>query len=279
MAHELIFTATYNEAENVRAWVQEVSSARPDSDLLIVDDSSPDGTSTVVRALQKEFPRLTLIERTGKLGLASAHRLAIRFAIINGYQVLVTMDADSSHQPSQIGSVVDGLRSADFCVGTRYRGGSHQASRFRRVLSHGANKLAMITLRTGLSEYTTSFRAFRPRAMQTIDTQEFPDGGYAFFIECVNTIALSDCRVTEVPIDFLDRAHGVSKIPKSQVFLSARALAALALNRNAQRTRTASLTSRNAMAHINCPACGQPTLVSAPAGYQCLHCGTATASA
>jgi glycosyltransferase involved in cell wall biosynthesis len=279
VSFELIFTATYNEAENIRAWVQEVSNARPDSDLLIVDDSSPDGTGTILRSLQKAFPRLTLIERTGKFGLASAHRLAIRYAVDNGYQVLVTMDADSSHQPSQIGSVVDGLRRSDFCIGTRYRGGSHQASRFRRLLSHVANRLAMIALRTGLSEYTTSFRAFSPRAMQTIDTQEFPDGGYAFFIECVNTIALSGCRMTEVPIDFLDRAHGVSKIPKSQVFLSARALAALALNRNAQRARTASLTSRYALARINCPTCGQATLVSAPKGYQCLQCGTATANA
>lgn len=279
MTRELIFTATYNEAENIRAWVHEVSSARPDSDLLIVDDSSPDGTGAIVRGLQEEFPRITLIERVGKLGLATAHRLAIRYAMVHGYRVLVTMDADSSHQPSQIGSVVDGLESADFCIGTRYRGGSHQASLFRRALSHGANRLAMITLRTGLSEYTTSFRAFTPRAMQVIDAQEIPDGGYAFFIECVNTIALSDCRVAEVPIDFLDRAHGVSKIPKSQVFLSARALGALALNRNAQRERTALLTSGYAASFAYCQACGQPTLVGAPGGYRCLQCSATTTSA
>lgn len=279
MTRELVFTATYNEAENIRTWVHEVSSARPNSDLLIVDDSSPDGTGVIIRNLQQEYPRLTLIEREGKLGLATAHRLAVRYAILHGYQVLVTMDADSSHQPSQIGSVVDGLRGADFCIGTRYRGGSHQASRFRRALSHGANRLAMITLRTGLSEYTTSFRAFTPRALQIIDAQEIPDGGYAYFIECVNTIALSDCRVTEVPIDFLDRAHGVSKIPKSQVFLSARALAAMALNRNTHRTQAAPLTSASTGVQAHCQACGQPTLVSAPEGFQCLLCGTATVNA
>jgi dolichol-phosphate mannosyltransferase len=185
------------------------------------------------------------------------------------------MDADSSHQPEQIAAVVNGLKQADFCIGTRYRGGSHQASRFRRILSHGANRIAMITLRSGLSEYTTSFRAFSPRAMRTVDSLEISDGGYAFFIECVNGLALSGCTLTEVPIDFLDRAHGVSKIPKSQVFLSARTLAYLATTRRAQRRRSreAATTPLNT---ASCTQCLEPLLVTSAHGYHCLKCGNET---
>lgn len=274
MNRELVFTATYNEAENIADWVRSVCAERPEADVLIVDDSSPDGTGNIVRGLQCQYPRVTLIERMGKLGLASAHRLAIRLALIAGYDVLVTMDADSSHQPEQIAAVVDGLSGADFCIGTRYRGGSHQASRFRRVLSAGANRIATITLRTGLSEYTTSFRAFSPRAMRTVDSLAITDGGYAFFIECVNGLALSGCTLTEVPIDFLDRAHGVSKIPKSQVLLSARTLAGLALKRRSQirRTEIAAASQTNA---TDCMSCCQPLLVLSTNGYRCLKCGEA----
>ncbi len=275
MSRELVFTATFNEAGNIATWVEAVVRERPQADILVIDDNSPDGTGQILATLQERFTTLSVIERKGKLGLASAHRLAIRYALINGYDVLVTMDADSSHQPEQITAVVSGLDRAEFCIGTRYRGGSHQASRFRRLLSLGANRLAMMTLRTGLSEYTTSFRAFSPRAMRTVDGMEITDGGYSFFIECVNGLALSGCTMTEVPIDFLDRAHGVSKIPKSQVFLSARTLAGLATSRRAIRHR-----SRDAAEHAapdrECTTCLQPWLVSFEGGHRCLQCAAVT---
>lgn len=276
MSRELVFTATYNEAGNITTWVESVVRERPQADILVIDDGSPDGTGDMLASLQQRFNSLRVIEREGKLGLASAHRLAIRYALINGYDVLVTMDADLSHQPEQIGTVISGLDRAEFCIGTRYRGGSHQASNFRKLLSLGANRIAMMTLRTGLSEYTTSFRAFSPRAMRTVDGMEIPEGGYSFFIECVNGLALSGCMMTEVPIDFLDRAHGVSKIPKSQVFLSARTLAGLATRRGAVRHKSRE-AAEHAPSHRECTACRQPWLVTFEGGHRCLKCAAVTA--
>ena len=229
MTKELIFTATYNERTNIGWWIEEVAKARPSSDILIVDDNSPDGTGELINEMSKEFPQITLHSRVGKLGLSSAHLYALQFAYENDYDVLVTMDADGSHQPSQIARLIEASDSADFVIGTRYRGGSHQAAHFRRFLSLGAYKAARRLLPMGLSEYTTSFRVFTPSAMSSIDRATFECGGYAFFIECLEVMNNDGLVLAEAPIDFLDRTGGKSKIPRSQILLSAKAL--LHLNR------------------------------------------------
>lgn len=231
MTRELIFTATYNEAANIEPWVRGVVAARSDADILIVDDSSPDGTGAVVEKLVVEFPQITLYSRPGKSGLSSAHIYAMQYALDNGYDTLVTMDADGSHQPSQIPAVLGGLDSADFCIGTRTRGGSHQAALPRRVLSHGANLTARVLLPMGLSEYTTSFRAFDPVSLRAVLAHDFSASGYAFFIECLEVMHRAGVSMTEVPIDFLDRFSGTSKIPKNQIYLSMLALTRLSINR------------------------------------------------
>ena len=231
VSRELIFTATYNEAANIGPWVRGVIAAHPEADILIVDDSSPDGTGTVVTDLMAEFRQITLHSRPGKSGLSSAHLYAMQYAIDNEYEALITMDADGSHQPAQIDAVLGGLRSADFCIGTRTRGGSHQAALPRRVLSHGANITARVLLPMGISEYTTSFRAFNPIALRAVLDHDFSASGYAFFIECLEVMHRAGVKMTEVPIDFLDRFSGTSKIPKNQIYLSMLALARLSVNR------------------------------------------------
>jgi dolichol-phosphate mannosyltransferase len=235
MTRELIFTATYNEADNIDPWVRGVVTARPDADILIVDDSSPDGTGAVVEQLFGEFPQITLHTRPGKSGLSSAHLYAMQYAFDNGYDSLVTMDADGSHQPAQIPAVLGGLQSADFCIGTRTRGGSHQAALPRRILSHGANITARVLLPMGISEYTTSFRAFNPVALRAVLAHDFSASGYAFFIECLEVMHRASVVMTEVPIDFLDRFSGQSKIPKNQIYLSMLALTRLSAQRVANR--------------------------------------------
>jgi glycosyltransferase involved in cell wall biosynthesis len=276
-AGELIFTATYNEAGNIEQWVRDCVQTRPEASLLVVDDSSPDGTGDLLHALAQELPQLTVMERPGKLGLSTAHRLAMKYALRGGYDVLVTMDADSSHQPAQIPQVVAALTDADFVIGTRYRGGSHQASRFRQILSFGANRLAMMLLATGLSEYTTSFRAFSPAAMAAVDEADFDEGGYAFFMECIDELSRRGFRLTEVPIDFLDRHHGVSKIPKWQVAVSAQTLARLAWERRITHKRRSAIPHTHAN-NEKCNSCGGPWLVRSEgddAGVRlvCLACG------
>ena len=224
VARTLVFTATYDEAQNAPIWVTEVRAAAPQTDLLVVDDDSPDGTGRVLDEIARDEPSLTVIHRAGKSGLSSAHLLAMRYALEHGYDVLVTMDADGSHIPAQIPRLLAAIPPNDFVIGTRYRGGSHRAGALRRTLSAGANGLARVILPTGLSEYTTSFRAFDRKALQVLADANFTTGGYAFFVECIDILHHSDLRMTEIPIDFLDRTHGTSKIPKSQIYMSVQAL-------------------------------------------------------
>ncbi len=241
MSRELVFTATYNEAANIGPWIDGVVAACPSADLLIIDDNSPDGTGAVVTELARSFPQVRLHSRAGKLGLSSAHLYAMQYALDNGYDSLVTMDADGSHQPAQIpavlgalsasGALTGGLKSADFCIGTRTRGGSHQAALPRRILSHGANITARVLLPMGISEYTTSFRAFNPIALRAVLAHDFSASGYAFFIECLEVMYRAGVVMTEVPIDFLDRFSGQSKIPKNQIYLSMLALSRLSFAR------------------------------------------------
>lgn len=223
----LVFTATYNEAQNISDWVVGVSQALPNADLLVVDDNSPDGTGQLLDQLCAAFPRLAVIHRPGKSGLASAHLRAVEEALAGGYDLLVTMDADGSHQPHQLRSLVEASEGADFVIGTRYRGGSHQAGPLRKTLSLGANRLTMTVLPTGLSEYTTSYRVFNRRAMEVLNSTEFTAAGYAFFLECVEVLHQAGLRLRESPIDFVDRTHGESKIPKNQIAMSMAALASL----------------------------------------------------
>ena len=231
VARTLVFTATYDEARNAPTWVSGVREAVPDADLLVVDDDSPDGTGRILDEISVDQTALTVIHRAGKSGLASAHLMAMGYALEHDYEVLVTMDADGSHLPAQIPRLLAAIPPNDFVIGTRYRGGSHRAGTLRRTLSAGANGLARVILPTGLSEYTTSFRAFDRRALQTLADASFTTGGYAFFVECIEILHGAGMTMSEVPIDFVDRTHGSSKIPKSQIFMSVEALISMGLRR------------------------------------------------
>lgn len=231
MARTVVFTATYDEAGNIESWLDGVRSAEPDAHMLVIDDNSPDGTGRILDARAAEDAALTIIHRAGKSGLASAHLQAMRWTLDNDFDFLVTMDADGSHITAQIPRLLAALPGYDFVIGTRYRGGSHQAGTFRRVLSAGANGLARVMLPTGLSEYTTSFRAFDRGALEILVNSTFVSGGYAFFVECIEILHQTGVKMTEVPIDFVDRTHGSSKIPKSQIFMSVEALVSMGMRR------------------------------------------------
>jgi dolichol-phosphate mannosyltransferase len=231
MASDLIFTATYDEAANIERWIREVAHFQPDAAMLIVDDNSPDGTSEIIRSLTAEFPQIVLITRPRKEGLGSAHLLAMNYALEHQYSRFVSMDADLSHQPQQIQRLLERLDTAHFVIGTRSRGGSHRAGPLRRMLSHGANFTARTLLPTPVSEYTSSMRAFKPRALIELQGATFHYGGYAFFIECIEILQRAGVSMAEVPIDFLDRRSGKSKIPKTQIFTSMRALVTMSVQR------------------------------------------------
>ena len=209
----------------------------PHAQLLVVDDDSPDGTGLVLDELAQEDPVLTVMHRPGKSGLASAHLVAMRYALEHEFDVLVTMDADGSHLPAQIPRLLSVMPHYDFVIGTRYRGGSHQAGSFRQLLSAGANGLARVLLPSGLSEYTTSFRAFDRKALEVLVNARFNTGGYAFFVECIEILHRNGVQMTETPIDFVDRTHGSSKIPKSQILMSMEALVSMGIRRRTRRKR------------------------------------------
>ena len=224
-----MFTATFNEAENINQWMTRVSHSLPEADVLIVDDDSPDGTGKLIEEAASKNPRITLLTRAGKSGLGSAHKLAFEYALKHSYDALITMDADLSHDPQQAKRLLVALTDVDFVIGTRWGLGNCEYSGIRKAVSWGGNWLARVLLRAPVSEYTTSFRAFRPHALRVLAANPPMDDGYAFFMEVVIDLHRAGVSMTDVPITFHDRAGGKSKIPKSQIATSSRRLVQKAL--------------------------------------------------
>ncbi|MSO54872.1 MAG: polyprenol monophosphomannose synthase [Rhodospirillales bacterium] len=214
----LVFAATYNEHDNVETFTRAVLSQSPDYDLLIVDDASPDGTGTLLDQMCRTEPRLRVIHRAGKLGLGTAHKLAMVQAIAEAVPILVTLDADMSHDPTDIPRLVAALDGADFAIGSRHMPGGAILLKFhRRLLSIGANRLARLLLGVPLTEFTTSLRAFRVPMLARLDLRRLEAEGYAFFVETVFLVARSGASLAEIPIRFQDRREGQSKISRLEI--------------------------------------------------------------
>lgn len=218
LTKKLVFFATYNEAGNVASMIDRISAAAPDADILVVDDSSKDGTLDILRGLAQE--KLTILVRPGKLGLGTAHLLAWKYAIHHGYDALVTMDGDHSHDPADIPRLLARLDTGvDVVIGSRYTvGGACDYTGYRLRVSQAANIGARHLLQIKLSEFTTSFRAFRIAALDRIDFDTLMVGGYSFFLTVIVQAHLHQLRLAEVPIHFHERNAGVSKIPPLEVF-------------------------------------------------------------
>lgn len=214
----LIFFATYNEAGNVTSMIDRIIDAAPHADILIVDDSSKDGTLDILASLAR--PNLNVIVRPGKLGLGTAHLLAWKYAIHHGYDTLVTMDGDHSHDPADIPRLIEGLgESNDLVIGSRYaKGGKCDYTGYRLRVSQAANKAARLLLGIKLSEFTTSFRAFRVSRLNAIDFDALVVGGYSFFLAVIVQAHRHGLKVAERPIHFHERNAGVSKIPPLEIF-------------------------------------------------------------
>ncbi len=229
----LVFTATYNEKDNAANFCPEVLGLPGQYDLLIVDDNSPDGTGKILDAYAAQNPRFKVIHRAGKLGLGSAHKLALAYAQEQGYEVLVTMDADYSHQPSDIPRLISELGSdADFVIGSRYApGGKCDYIGYRRFVSICANFASRALLGVPLTEYTTSFRAFRVATLKRLDMTQVKSQGYSFFLESTFRAHQSGFKLREIPIHFKDRFHGESKIPQNEIFRGASKLMSLFASR------------------------------------------------
>jgi len=235
----LVFFATYNEVGNVASMVGQISLAAPDANIFIIDDNSNDGTLAVLDDLKRD--NLTVLVRPAKLGLGSAHLLAWKHAIEHNYDVLVTMDGDLSHDPADIPRLISTLgQGYDLVIGSRYTdGGKCDYTGYRRYVSKLGNVGARMLLGIRLSEFTTSYRAFRVSNLKKIDFSTVAVNGYSFFLTVIVQAYLSGLRLKEVPIYFHERNSGASKIPPLEIFRGMSRLLQLAYIVHFDRPKTA----------------------------------------
>jgi len=215
----LIFTATYNEAENISKLIEEIFKNLQNVDILIVDDNSPDNTHEIVKTLSLNNKNIILKKREKKLGLNSAHIFGYEYALQNKYEKLITMDADLSHDPSEIPQMLKLLENYDFVIGSRYmEGGKNDMPTLRLILSILGNKFIKFILNLKNTEYTSSYRGFNIKNLTHFHFNQINSKGYSFFMETVFKINALGYKVFEFPIHFKNREFGKSKIPKIEIF-------------------------------------------------------------
>jgi dolichol-phosphate mannosyltransferase len=211
----LVVLPTYEEAANVAEVLRRLRSAAPSADVLVVDDNSPDGTAEIAERLGRELGGVSVLRRPGKAGLGSAYREGFRWGLEAGYDVLVEMDADLSHDPAALPALLDAVSDgADLAIGSRYvPGGSiPQWSWHRRALSRWGNRYAAAALRLRVRDATSGYRAYRAAVVAKLDLDTVRADGYGFQIEMAYRVASMGGSITEVPISFTDRVRGASKM-------------------------------------------------------------------
>ena len=219
MNKTLIFTATYNESENIEKLVETIFIKNEVIDLLVIDDNSPDKTFEILEKISKTNDNLIVVKRERKLGLNTAHIMAYEYALKNNYDKLITLDADFSHDPNEITKIIDFLDKYDFVIGSRYiEGGKNVQPFFRYLISYLGNKLIKLVLKINLNEFTTSYRGFNLKKLNNFNLNQIKGKGYSFFMETVIVLNRLGYKCFEFPIHFKDRVKGKSKIPKIEIF-------------------------------------------------------------
>jgi dolichol-phosphate mannosyltransferase len=211
----LVVLPTYNEAANIETVLERVRHAMPGASVLVVDDNSPDDTAEIVEKAADTLGQISLLRRPGKAGLGSAYRDGFRWGLGAGFDVLVEMDSDLSHDPDALPSLVEALAGGfELAIGSRYvPGGSiPDWTLARRLLSRGGNIYADLMLGLGVRDSTAGFRAYAATLLRRIDLSSVRADSYGFQIEMTYRSLEAGARVTEVPIRFFDRALGTSKM-------------------------------------------------------------------
>ncbi|MGH2752255.1 MAG: polyprenol monophosphomannose synthase [Actinomycetota bacterium] len=210
----LVVVPTYNERHNISECISRLLARSEVAGILVVDDSSPDGTAGAVEALAPVEGRVHTVVRPAKLGLGTAYVTGFRWGIERGYSALVEMDADLSHDPNDVARLLAALAHADLVIGSRYvAGGSVENwGILRRFLSRGANLFVRILLGYSVRDSTSGFRAFKTSTLQDISYETLRSQGYGFQIEITRRVYRSGGRIAEIPITFVERASGRSKM-------------------------------------------------------------------
>ena len=215
MTRVLVITPTYQEAQNVEEFLRRARVALPEATILVVDDNSPDGTADIAERVGAELGGIEVLRRPVKAGLGNAYRAAFTIGLARGYEVLIQIDTDLSHDPAVLPELVAAIEGgADLVIGSRYvPGGSipHWPAR-RRALSKYGNAYTGFMLRTGVADATAGYRAYRAETLRAIDYASTRSKGYGFQIETAYRVSRAGLRITEVPIAFTDRVRGHSKM-------------------------------------------------------------------
>jgi len=228
----LIFTATYNEVENISKLLDNILSQKLDADVYIIDDNSPDKTSEIIKSYCNKYPNILLKIRSGKLGLDTAHKEAYLFAKNKKYKKFISMDADLSHDPKELSKFILLLDKYPFVIGSRYiSGGKNKMTFFRLFLSYFGNQLIKRVLKLPNTEFTTAYRGFNIEKLGEFDLNVVSSKGYSFFMETIFRINKLGFQIKEIPIIFENRAKGKSKIPKIETLRTLKNIFLLLINK------------------------------------------------
>lgn len=210
----LVIIPTYNERASLPHIVTRARTATPDAHILVVDDNSPDGTGDLADSLATDDHHIQVLHRTAKNGLGAAYLAGFRWGMSRGFDVLVEMDADCSHRPEHLPAMLEALENADVVIGSRWvpGGGVVNWPRHRQWLSQGGNRYTQVMLGLGVRDATAGYRAYRRSALERMDLATVASQGYCFQVDLTRRAAAAGLRIVEVPITFVEREVGDSKM-------------------------------------------------------------------
>ncbi|HUU29856.1 MAG TPA: polyprenol monophosphomannose synthase [archaeon] len=216
----LAIIPTYNELENAERIVRQVLDAGPSFEVLIVDDNSPDGTGEIAERMAGENPRVHVMHRAGKLGLGSAYREGFRYALERDYELVFEMDADFSHDPRFLPDFLQVIQECDLVIGSRYVSGINVVNwpMRRLLLSYGASFYTRLITGLPVKDPTGGYKCFRRKVLEALDLDRIQSDGYSFQIEVNFKVWRKGFRIREIPIIFVDRHSGTSKMNRRIVF-------------------------------------------------------------
>lgn len=216
----LVIVPTYNERENITRLIGSILEQDPRLDILVVDDGSPDGTGGIVDGIMQHEPRLHILKRPRKMGLGTAYLAGFRWALEQSYDFVFEMDADFSHDPAHLPQFLRAIEDADVVLGSRYRNGKVTVVNWpikRLLLSYFANVYARVVTGLPVWDATGGFKCFRRKVLEAIDLAHVRSNGYAFQIEMSFRAWRKHFKIVEIPIVFVDRTEGQSKMSPSIV--------------------------------------------------------------
>ena len=218
-ATTLVILPTYNERENLPIALASLFAHNPQVHALVVDDASPDDTGELAASMARADERIHVLNRMSKQGLGKAYLAGFDWAFKRGYDYVIEMDADSSHRAQDLPAMLDAAKTADLVIGSRWaRGGAVENWPIgRQLLSRGGNFYARVLLRSKIHDLTAGFRVFRASALKTIDLENVAAQGYSFQVEMAWRFERASLTVVEVPITFVERVNGVSKMSSAIV--------------------------------------------------------------